>query len=111
MWKTLKIVGAVLGTFALMLACGFAALGGAVTFLMRLGSKLHHGEGAGEYYFVAHQYVTPVFICGIAALGFLAPGGIVWYLYKHSWRVSLRMLLVAVTVVAVILAIYFYTAY
>lgn len=73
---------------------------------MGLASKLHHGEGAGEYYFFAHPYATPVFICGVAALGFLAPGGVVWYLYKHSGRVSRRTLLITVTVVAGILGIY-----
>ena len=106
MGKTLKLAGIVVGALVLMVACGLVAFAGAAAFLMGLGSKLHHSEGAGEYYFFAHPYATPVFICGIAALGFVAPGAAVWYLHKHSWRVKFRTLVIAVTTLAVIFGIY-----
>ena len=100
MRKSLRIAVTVAGALALMVACGSLAFVAAITFFMNLGLKLH---GNYEYY-----GGTPalVFIFGFSVIGFLAPGGIIWYLHKHSWRISLRTLLIAMTIVAAILGSY-----
>jgi len=97
MAKLLKI----LGTFALMLAGGAAAFGGMLVFLMNLGLKRH---GSYEYY----GGNLGEFLCfGAATLGFLLPGFAVWRLSRpeRQWQFSLRSMLIAMTLVALLLGI------
>lgn len=99
MWKMRKIL-LVLGTYALMVVCGVAAYVMALMFLMELGTKLH---GNYEYY-GSFSVVVLIYVAG--AMGFLAPGFIVWHLCNRhnrelSWQFSLRTLLIAMTLVAV----------
>ena len=105
MSKTLRDVGIVIGTVVLMLAGAFAAFSGALTVLMGLGTKTHN-----IYDYYAYTYPVPsiLFMIGTTATGFIAPGVIVWYLRKHSWRISLRTLFIMMTVVALMSATYAY---
>lgn len=70
---------------------------------MGLGTKYHR---IYDY----HGYTYPVwcgfFILGSAACGFAAPGVVVWRLRKSSWQFSVRALLIAMTFVAVLAAVY-----
>jgi hypothetical protein len=71
--------------------------------LMDLGTKHHNNyEHYGQTPAVALIYLA-------GALGFLAPGVIVWYLRNRpiSWRFSLRALLLVMTVLAVALGLIF----
>jgi hypothetical protein len=105
MWKKLKITCTVLGAIALMVAGGFFAFGAAATFLMNLGIKLHSNyEYYGQMFYGG--YPSLVFIFGISAIGFLAPGFIIWWLHKRAWQVSLLTLFIVMTLVAVSIAIY-----
>ena len=101
MSKPLMNVVVFVGAFTLMAAGGFAAFTWALTVLMRLGTK-HHD--IYDYYGYTHPLLSAMFVFGTVLAGFVAPGVIVWRLQKHSWRVSLRTLLVATTVAAIILA-------
>ena len=71
MWK-------ILGTLALMVTSGMVALAAAIFILMDLGSRLHDNY---EYY---GKY--PALFFGPAAIAFLAPGVVVWYLHKRGTR-------------------------
>jgi len=97
MWKIVKIVG----TLVLMGASGFVTYVTAIIILMELGTKFH---GNYEHY---GSYWAVILLYGLAALGFLAPGAVVWYL-QHKERplqFSLRALFVATTAIAVVLVI------
>jgi hypothetical protein len=107
MWKQLRDVGLVLGTVALMAAGGFAMFSLALTIVMRLGTKNH---GIYDYYGYTYPFLFVAFMLGTMALGFVAPGVIVWRLHKNSWRFSIRALFIIVTVVAVLVAIYAYAS-
>jgi hypothetical protein len=96
--RTLLIV---IGTLALMAACGAAAFAGMLMFLVHLGLKRH---GSYEYY---GGNLGAFLVFGAAALAFLAPGVVVLHLRrpKLHWQFSLRSLLIAMTIVAVLFGI------
>ena len=108
MWKQLRDVGLVLGTVALMAAGGFAMFYLSLTVAMGLGSKNH---GIYDYYGYTYPFLFVAFMLGTMALGFVAPGVIVWRLHKNSWRFSIRAIFIVMTVVAVLVAIYGYAQY
>jgi hypothetical protein len=87
----------ILCTLALMTVCGAFSLVIGISFLMNLGMKLHNNY---EYY----GSVPAVILCG--AVGFATSGLLVWWLEKRGWKISLRALLITITVVSVLLAIY-----
>ena len=91
----------IFATFALMVVCGAGAYVMAVSYLMHLGLKLH---GNYEYY-GSTPAIALIFVAG--AMGFAAPGVVVWYLWniELSWRFSLRTLLIAITLIAVVLGL------
>ncbi len=91
----------VVGTFVLMVCSGAAAAVVAIRLLMSLGLKYHHNY---EYY---GQSATVLVIPVVAFVAFLVPGLIVWRLHKTRWRISLRTLLIGMTVVAVALGLVF----
>ena len=68
MWK-------ILGTLALMVVSGIVTWAVAAFILIDLGSRLH---GDYDYY---GKYVLL-----FAAIGFLAPGILVWYLHKRGTK-------------------------
>jgi hypothetical protein len=107
MWKRLRDVGLVLGTVALMAAGGFAMFSLALSIAVRLGSKNH---GIYDYYGYTYPYLFVAFMLGAMALGFVAPGVIVWRLHKNSWRFSIRALFIIISVVSVLVAAYAYTS-
>jgi hypothetical protein len=107
MLKPLRNVGVVVGTAALMLGGGLVAFFGALNALMGLGTKNH---GIYDYYAYTYPLPSILFMIGTTATGFIAPGVIVWYLHKHSWRISLRTLFIMMTLAAVLVAIYVYFA-
>ncbi len=77
----LKILGTMLkllGTLALMVASGIVTLAVAVVILMIVGLRLYDNY---EYY---GKY--PALFFGPAAIGFLTPGVVVWYLHKRGTR-------------------------
>jgi hypothetical protein len=93
MWK---IVGAI-GALVLMVISGIVTLYTTTIITMGLGDN--------PWYY--NQSIKPtVLIWGLGAMGFLAPGVIVWYLCKRErpWKFSLRTLLIATTLIAVVLA-------
>ena len=92
----------IIGTFALMATCGAGAFLATLRLLMTLGMKLHDDK---DYY---GQTPGVALICVAGALGFAAPGFIVWHLYKSGWRFSLRTLLIAITAIALILGLAVY---
>ena len=57
-----------------------------------------------EYY---GSYWIVILLYGLSAIGFLAPGVAVWYFHKREppWHFSLRSLLVATTLIAVLLGV------
>ncbi len=69
---------------------------------MNLGLKYH---GNFEYY---RGYSTMILIYAFGALGFLAPGVILWNLQNRTppWQFSLRALLIAMALIAVLVTIY-----
>jgi hypothetical protein len=78
-----------------MLASGAAAAVGTLSVLMSLGMKYHDNY---EYY----GQTPAVLLIPIAAIvAFMLPGIIVWGLHQNQWRVSLRTLLIVITLVAV----------
>jgi hypothetical protein len=89
----------IIGTFALMATCGAGAFLAMLSYLMTLGMKLHGNKD--------HYGQTPavalIFVAG--AMGFAAPGFIVWCLYNNRWRFTLRTLLIATTLIAVVLGL------
>jgi hypothetical protein len=90
-----------LGTLLLMAVCGAAAFAGMLAFLMKLGLKRHDSY---EYY---GGNLGLILTFGAAAVGFLVPGLIVWCLSQREirWQFSLRSLLIAMTLVALLLGI------
>jgi hypothetical protein len=88
-----------LAVLALMIVSGSGAVLASLSFLMSLGTRNH---GNYEYYGQTPA-VALIFVAG--ALGFAAPAVIVWYLHKSSWRLSLRTLLIATTMIAVVLGL------
>lgn len=90
-----------IGTFVLMVCSGAAAAVVAIRVLMSLGLKYHDNY---EYY---GQSATVLVIPVAAFVAFVLPGLIVWRLHKSHWRISLRTLLVGMTMVAVALGLVF----
>ncbi len=90
------------GTVLLMMVSGIVAYVTAIVIVMELGSKFH---GSYEYYGVKGGLLTGILLYSVGAIGFLAPGVVVWYLNKRGppWRFSLRAMLIAMTVIAVLL--------
>jgi hypothetical protein len=92
----------ILGTFALMVVCGAGAALTALSCLMRLGLKYHDNY---EYY----GQTPAVFLIPLAAIiGFAAPGVLVWWLRNNGWRISLRAMLILMTLIAAILGVVVY---
>jgi hypothetical protein len=93
----------ILGTFALMIICGAGAALTALSCLMSLGLK--------HYDNYEHYGQTPaVFLVPLAAIiGFATPGILVWWFRNNRWRISVRALLVIMTLVASILGLVVYT--
>jgi hypothetical protein len=85
----------IIGTFALMATCSAGASLATLGLLMTLGMKLH---GDKDYY---GQMPAVALIFVASALGFAAPGFIVWYLHNNRWRFTVRTLLIATTLIAV----------
>jgi hypothetical protein len=97
----------VLGTFVLMVFCGVVAFAATAFSLFELGLEL---LGNFDYFFAyPHSFgVALSFVAG--AIGFLAPGVIVWKRhnfaeYKIPSQFGLRTLLIVMTVIAVILGL------
>ena len=84
-------------TVVLMVACGIAAMALTLYVLMSLGLKYHNNY---EYY---GQTPANLLIPISGLIAFVLPGIIVWRLHQNHWRVSLRTLLIAVTVTCVLL--------
>ena len=86
---------------AVMVACGVVASGTAIVFFMNLGLKHHDNY---EYY---GSLPVLLLVYGAGLAGFVIPGLVVWRLRSNEppWQFSLRSLLVAMTVIAVALAI------
>jgi hypothetical protein len=78
MSKILETLAIILGTLVLMVASGIVTLVVAIFFFAGLGLRLHDNY---EYY---GKY--PLLFFGPAAIGFLAPGVVVWYLHKRGTR-------------------------
>lgn len=97
----MRKIAVIVGTLALMLVSGIATFVTALTIVMEFGTKFH---GNYEYY---GSFLALILLYGLGAIGFLAPGVVVWYLHKRGppWRFSLRTLLIATTVIAVVLGI------
>jgi hypothetical protein len=91
----------VVGTFILMVCSGAAAAVVATRVLMSLGLKYHDNY---EYY---GQSAAVLLIPIAAFVAFVLPGLIVWRLHRTQWRISLRTLLIGMTVVAVALGLVF----
>lgn len=85
-----------------MVAFGLIAYVTALITLMGLGTKFH-----GNYEYYGRYYLIYLFLFGSAAVGFLAPGGVVWYLHhkERPLQFSLRTLFIATTLIAVVLVI------
>ena len=100
---TMRTLLKILGTLALMVISGGIAFGAAVLFLMELGLRVH---GNFEYYGPSGpsfgSLLGVVFIFGSGAIGFVAPAILMYYLNKNSWRLSLRSLFMAITLIAVL---------
>lgn len=94
MRNVLKVVGALL----VMAACGVAAFVATITFFMNLGLKRH---GNYEYY-GSWPVAGLIYLAG--AIGFLAPGMVMWRLRARPIpsQFSLRSVLIAMTLVAVL---------
>lgn len=93
----MRAVLLVIGTVALMIVCGAVAAVVMLRLLMAVGMSYHNNY---EYYGQGPA-VLLIPIAGI--IGFATPGFLVWRLHKNQWRVSLRTMLIATTVVAVLL--------
>ena len=91
----------VVGTIVLMVCSGAAAAVVATRLLMSLGLKYHDNY---EYY---GQSAALLVIPIVAFVAFVVPGIIVWNLYRNQWRISLRTLLIGMTMVAVALGLVF----
>jgi len=89
------------GTIVLMVCSGAAAAVVATRLLMSLGLKYHDNY---EYY---GQSAALLVIPIVALVAFVVPGIIVWNLYRNQWRISLRALLIGMTMVAVALGLVF----
>ena len=87
----------ILFTFALMMVCGAFSLVLGIYFLMNLGMKLHTNY---EYY----GSLPAVILCG--AVGFTTSGLLVWWLDRNGWKISLRALLIAITIISILLGIF-----
>jgi hypothetical protein len=94
----------IVGAFVLMVASGAAATIGATSFSMSLGLKYHNNY---EYY---GKLPAMLLIPFAAIVGFVVPGIVIWRLHINRWRVSLRTLLIATTLVAVVLGLVVYFA-
>ena len=91
----------IVGTFVLMVCSGAAAAVVATRLLMSLGLKYHDNY---EYY---GQSAALLVIPLVAFVAFVVPGMIVWRLHRTQWRISLRTLLIGMTMVAVALGLVF----
>ena len=67
----------VAGILVLMVVSGIVTYATTLVILMELGTKLH---GNYEYY---GNLLPLIFLYGVGAIGFLAPGVVVWYLSKR----------------------------
>ena len=76
MWKKIVVI---VGTIVLMVAFGLIAYVTAVILFMGLGTKFH-----GNYEYYGRYNLIYLFLFGSAAVGFLAPGGVVWYLVNQA---------------------------
>jgi len=94
----------VVGTLALMVVSGIVLYVTAILIVMELGIKFH---GNFEYYAQNYPILGLPFIFGLGAIGFLAPGVVVWHLHKRErpLQFSLRTLLIAMTLICVVLGI------
>ena len=91
----------IVGTFVLMVCSSAAAAVVATRLLMSLGLKYHDNY---EYY---GQSAALLVIPLVAFVAFVVPGMIVWRLHRTQWRISLRTLLIGMTMVAVALGLVF----
>jgi hypothetical protein len=96
-----------LATFVLMVVGGVVAFAATALSLIMLGDALHGNYEIYTEYPNSHG-VALCFVIG--ALGFLAPGFISWKLhnfadYKLPSQFSLRNLLVATTIIAIVLGL------
>ena len=91
----------IVGTIVLMVCSGAAAAVVATRLLMSLGLKYHDNY---EYY---GQSAALLVIPLVAFVAFVVPGMIVWRLHRTQWRISLRTLLIGMTMVAVALGLVF----
>ena len=89
----------VVGTFVLMVCSGAAAAVVVTRILMSLGMRYHDNY---EYY---GQSAALLVIPVVAFVAFMVPGLIVWGLHRTQWRISLRTLLIGMTMVAVALGL------
>jgi hypothetical protein len=87
----------ILGTFALMIICGAGAALTTLSCLMNLGMKHYDNY---EYY---GQTPAVLLIPLAAIIGFASPGIFVWWLQNNRWRISLRAMLIIMTLIAAIL--------
>ena len=95
-----KIVG-VVGTLLLMVVGGLLTYVTTIVILMGLGTKFHDNY---EYY---GSFSALILLYGLGAIGFLAPGVVVWYFHKRGppWQFSLRALIIATTLIVVVLGV------
>jgi hypothetical protein len=93
----------ILGTFAAMVVCGAGAALTTLSYLMKLGLKHYDNY---EYY---GQTPAVLLIPLAAIIGFAAPGILVWWLRNNRWRISLRAMLIIMTLIAAILGFMVYT--
>jgi hypothetical protein len=92
----------ILSTFALMIVCGTGAALTTLTCLMRLGLKHHDNY---EHY----GQTSAVLLIPLAAIiGFASPGILVWWLRNNRWRISMRAMLIIMTLIAAILGFVVY---
>jgi hypothetical protein len=96
-WKFVTNVAKVLGTLLLMVVCGVAA------FMTTAATEIEFGLSDYEY----QSKPAAVFAIVVGAIGFLFPAVIIWKPHKidPSSQFSLRTLLIATTVVAIVLGL------
>jgi hypothetical protein len=96
-FRFLRIGFLIIGTLVVMIVSGAVAAGGTAYVLLSLGLKYHDNY---EYY---GQSPAVILIPMFGIIASAISGIIVWRLHNNHWRVSLRTLLIAMTVVAVVM--------